>query len=53
MVQNWAFEEKYFDLELEEDIWSGINYIGVTALTFTSHLTDFAEETSRLLRQPC
>jgi hypothetical protein len=40
-------------LELEEDIWSGINYVGVSVLTFASHLTDFAEKTSRLLRQPC
>jgi len=40
-------------LELEEDIWSGINYIGVTALTFASYLSNSAEKTSRLLRQPC
>jgi hypothetical protein len=53
VVQNWKFEERYFDLELEEDTWSGIDYVGVTALTFASHLNDFAEKTSRLLRQPC
>jgi len=40
-------------LELKEDIWSGINYVSVTALTFASHLTDFAEKTSSLLREPC
>jgi len=53
VVQNWTFEERYFDLELEEDIWSGINYIGITALTFATHLSNSAEKTSRLLRQPC
>jgi hypothetical protein len=43
-----TFEENNFDLE--EDTWSRIIYSDVKALIFASHLTDFAEKTSRLLR---
>jgi hypothetical protein len=52
-IQNRTFEERYFDSAHEEDTGSRINYSGVTALLFASHITGFAKKTSRFLRQPC